>query len=416
MAHRRRAMTPMSLDLPPEPKFRAVRIRSHVRAPFLFRKRIDWLDPEAEPGEIVAVLDSDRKTVGYGIFNPWAEIVVRMLTYEATIPDAQFWNSRFEIAATLRRDLLRLEADTNAYRLIHAEGDGLSGLMVDRFNDVLSIETFSLGMYRRGAAIAEALSNMMGTKHWLLQPSSRAANQEGLEADPITSPECPKQVEIREFGTRFRVRFEDGHKTGFFCDQRDNRRQLASYCAGKRVLDLCCYTGGFAVQAKKLGNAAEVTAVDLDENAVALAKENANLNQLRLNIVHADAFAYMRDMLRLGKRYDVVVLDPPKLITNRLEIEEGKRTHYDLNRLAMQLVEPGGLLLTCSCAGLLQTEEFAELVLAASRHTLPADGDMNSTQGRRVQILDRSGASADHPVADNCPETEYLKAMWLRVL
>ncbi|MBX9656273.1 class I SAM-dependent rRNA methyltransferase [bacterium] len=409
-------MSPLTLELAPDANFRTVRIRSHVRAPFLFRKRIDWMDPAAEPGEIVAVVDAENQTVGYGIFNPLAEIVVRMLTYDQTIPDAAFWQSRFEGAASLRRDLLKLDADTNSYRLIHAEGDGLSGLMVDRFQDVLSIETFSLGMYRRGTAIAEALSTIMGTKHWLVQPSPRAAEQEGLSAEPIMSAECPKQVEIREFGTRFRVRFEDGHKTGFFCDQRDNRKQFASFCEGKRVLDLCCYTGGFAVQAKKLGNAADVTAVDLDEKAVALAKENANLNQSRLNVVHADAFAYMRDMLRLGKRYEVVVLDPPKLINSRLEIEEGKRTHYDLNRLAMQLVEPGGVLLTCSCAGLLQPEEFTDLVLAASRHTLPADGDMNSRQGRRVQILDKSSASADHPIADNCPETEYLKAVWLRVL
>ncbi len=217
---------------------------------------------------------------------------------------------------------------------------------------------------------------------------------------------------VEEYGTRFRVRFEGGHKTGFFCDQRENRQRLAEFCRGKQVLDLCCYTGGFSVQAAKLGGAAQVTGVDLDHHPLELARENANLNQVRVKFVQADAFAYMRDMLSHGRQYDVVVLDPPKLIRTRAEVEEGTRKHFALNRYAMQLVRPGGILLSCSCAGLLQEAEFVNLLVAAARR---AEADPTSKPGREIRILAKSGAGPDHPVAGNCLETEYLKAVWMIV-
>jgi 23S rRNA (cytosine1962-C5)-methyltransferase len=244
--------------------------------------------------------------------------------------------------------------------------------------------------------------------------------QEAFEGSVLRSDQAPPAVTIQEYGTRFRVLFEGGHKTGFFCDQRENRRRLAGYCAGKSVLDLCCYTGGFAVQAKKLGNAADVTGVDLDEEPIRLARENAGLNQVRINFVTSDVFAYMRDMIRNGRQYDVVVLDPPKLIRSRDEFDEGRRKHFDLNRLAMQLVRPGGLLLSCTCSGLLDEAEFFKLLRAAARQAGPI-GDSASEgrprhEARSLQILEKAGAAPDHPVASNCPEGEYLRAVWMRVL
>jgi 23S rRNA (cytosine1962-C5)-methyltransferase len=169
------------------------------------------------------------------------------------------------------------------------------------------------------------------------------------------------------------------------------------------VLDLCCYTGGFAIQAKRQGQATDVTGVELDEDTVQLARENANLNQLKINFVQAEVFGYMRDMLRNQRRYDIVVLDPPKLIRSRNEIEDGRHKYFDLNRLAMQLVNRGGLLLTCSCSGLLDMNEFTKIVCAAPE------------VGRRAQILAKGGAAADHPISTNCPETEYLKTIWVKL-
>jgi 23S rRNA (cytosine1962-C5)-methyltransferase len=356
--------------------------------------------------------------MGYGLYNPRSEMSVRMLWNTPEMPDNSAWSDKLATAVRLRRDILRLESESNAWRVIHAESDGLSGLVVDRFGDVLSAETFGLGMYQRASLLMPMLSEEMGTKHWIVKTSPQFLSQEGCDPPPLKSEGCPSQVVISEHGTRFRVRFEGGHKTGFFCDQRDNRKKLAEFCQGKSVLDLCCYTGGFSVQAKTLGHAEDVTGVDLDEEPLQVARENANLNQARVRFVQADAFSYMREMIRNGRQYDVVILDPPKLIRTRVEIEEGTRKHFAMNRLAMRLVKPGGLLLSCSCAGLLPEPEFIQLLVAASRSTgddMEGPDPDSRARPRSLQIIAKSGAAPDHPVISNCLETEYLKAVWMIV-
>jgi 23S rRNA (cytosine1962-C5)-methyltransferase len=396
-----------------------VYVKSPTGHPYLYRKRIARFDASVRPGDLVAVCVERGTVFGYGLFNPRAEICVRLLRWGTEPPDQAFWTGQFSRAAALRRDLLGLDSVTDTYRLIHSEGDGLSGIVVDRFADVLSAEAFSLGMFQRGADLLQQLGALCGTRAWVLRPGPATLDQEAFEAPPLQSAGAPATVTVQEYGTRFRVRFADGYKTGFFCDQRENRRRLAAYCGGKSVLDLCCYTGGFAVQAKKLGNAAEVTGVELDENPLELARENARLNQVRVNFVQSDAFAYMRDMLRNGRQYDVVVLDPPKLIRTRDELEDGRRKHFDLNRLAMQLVRPGGLFLSCTCSGLLDDEEFFKLLHSAARQAGPLLETSATAKPhhapRTMQILGKTGAAPDHPIASNCPETEYLRAVWMRL-
>jgi 23S rRNA (cytosine1962-C5)-methyltransferase len=410
-------MSPRSLTLPADQPLPRAIAKSVGLHPLLYRKRIERIDREARPGDLVAVYAEDR-LAGHGLVNPKAEIAVRMLSWGDEPPGESWWQARLEAAVRLRREVLKLDDGTDSYRVIHAESDGLPGLVIDKLGDVLSAECFSLGMYERAEAILKLLAPLVGTKHTLIRTGPATLSQEGFDGPPITSEGLPPRVTIQEFGTRFRVDFAGGHKTGFFCDQRDNRRMLAGFCAGKTVLDLCCYSGGFAIQAKKLGSAAEVTGVDLDEEPLALARENANLNQVRVRFVQADAFAYMRDMLANGRTYDVVVLDPPKLIRNRAELEEGTRKHFDLNRLAMQLVAPGGLMVSCTCAGLLPPDEFLRLIYAGARQAGPEIP--GSTPPRRAprtcQILYKTGAAPDHPVATHCPETEYLQAVWMRLL
>ena len=396
----------------------AVYLKTPTRSPVIYRKRIDGVE-HAKPGDLVAVYAGDE-LLGYGLYNPRSEIGVRMVRHGQELPDDAFWDAKLRAAVGLRRELLRLDDSTNAYRLIHAESDGFPGLVVDRIGDVLSAEAYNLGMYQRAADVLARLAPLCGTTQTLFRPSPQFLSQEGSEPPPVASDDLPSEVTIQEFGTRFRVRFEGGHKTGFFCDQRDNRRRLAELCRDRTVLDLCCYTGGFAVQAKRLGGAAEVIGVDLDEAPLELARENANLNQVRVRFVAADAFNYMRDMLQGGRRFDVVVLDPPKLVRSRQEVEEGIRKHLDLNRLAMQLVAPGGLMLTCCCSGLISEAEFLKLVLTAARQSGELVEAATAERGARhaprpVQILARTGAAADHPVAAAFPETEYLKAVWLRM-
>lgn len=407
-----------TLDLTEGQQIPRVQVKSPTSHPFLYRKRMGDIAPGTRDGDLVQVTHGSGNVLGYGFYNSKAEIAVRMLSLGPDPITAQFWDGLLTRAVNLRTDFLRLNEQTDTYRLIHAEGDGLSGLVVDRYGDTLSAEVYSLAMLQRVDAILEKLAGLCGTKHWRVRTAPQVHGQEGfVGGEPRLSPEAPERVTVQEFGTRFRVEFAGGHKTGFFCDQRDNRRQLAAFCKDRTVLDICCYTGGFAVQAKKLGQAREVTAIDLDEVPLELAKDNANLNQTRIHFVHADAYAYMRDMVRNGRKYEVVILDPPKLIRNRLELEAGTRAHFDLNRLAMQLVEPGGLLLTCSCSGLLDEPTFLRLLHSAAQKAVPQGSEIDlSRPGRTLQILAKTGASADHPVTTTCPETEYLRAVWLRVL
>ena len=393
--------------------------RNRTRHPLLYRKQIARIE-DAKPGDLVAVyMDGHQAPLGYGVFNPRSEMSVRMLWNTPQLPTNDAWSEKLRAAISLRRDTLKLDAQSDAWRVVHSESDGLSGIVIDRFGDVLSAETFGLGMYQRASLLMPMLAAQMELGHWLVRTSPQFLSQEGCDPPPLMSEGCPSQVVISEYGTRFRVRFDGGHKTGFFCDQRENRRKLAEFCQGKSVLDLCCYTGGFSVQAKVLGKADDVTGVDLDEEPLKLARENANLNQARAKFVQSDAFSYMREMLRNGRQFDVVVLDPPKLIRTRLEIEEGTRKHFAMNRLAMRLVKPGGLLLSCTCAGLLPESEFLQLLVSASR-SQGDDLDPNGpsrmiSQSRTLQIIARTGAAPDHPVISTCIETDYLKAIWMIV-
>lgn len=377
-------------------------VKSPTSSQTLFRKRLGDIDRRAQPGDLVELRLPDKSRFGQGLYNLRAEATIRILTRGDQVADEEWWTRQLQSAIDLRTEFLKLGATTDAWRVVHAEGDGLPGLVVDRYGPVLALEVYSLAMYQRATAIAELLSRLMDTQHWVVLPAPRTLDHEGFEAEPYSSPDLPRQVTITERGTKYEINFAKGHKTGFFCDQRDNRQELTRFTAGKSVLDLCCYTGGFSVAAKSRGGAGETTGVDLDEDAIGLAKRNGRINHAQIRYVHADAFNYMRDMRTNGKTFDVVVLDPPKLVHSRDEESSGKGKYFDMNRLAMQLVAPGGLLVTCSCSGLLADEDFRRLVIAA----VPED--------RRAQILHTAGAGADHPIATNCLETGYLKTVWVR--
>ena len=383
-----------------------VAIRASGMHPFVYRKMTIGPTGRSRPrdGDIVRVVDRDGLPVGFGLWNARSQINVRMIAPGIDPPGEAFWKGRIDRAVALRRDLLKLDAVTNAYRVIHAEADGLSGLIVDRFDDVLSAEIFSLGMYQRIGPILAMIAEAVGTKHFRVGVDERIAMAEDFPGRPLASPKIPPRVTIEENGVRFRVHFEGSHKTGFFCDQRDNRRRLAEFTEGRSVLDLCSYTGGFGITAMKRGGATDVTCVDLDEKAIAIARDNANANNVRPNLVHSDAFGYLRTMASNGREYGALVLDPPKLIPGRLDIAQGKRKYFDLNALAFNVVEPGGVMLTCSCSGLMPTEEFVILIRAAARRA-----------GRSVQVLAINGAAPDHPVGLEALEGAYLKAVWLRV-
>lgn len=397
-------------DLPGEPTDPPARVqlRSAAYHPHIYDRMIEGVTPGLRPGEIVAVYDRDGKRFGSAFYNPSSRIRLRMLAFDDRPIDEAHFRGLFERAVNLRRSLLDLDPDqTTCCRLFHAEGDGLSGLIVDRFDDILSFEIFSLGVYRQLDVIVPLWLEITGATSSRVHVDALVGEREGFTAELRRSPPestAPPAVRVRENGLRYAIDFEAGHKTGFFCDQRENRARLARWVGERSLLDLCCYTGGFSISARAAGSP-DVTGVDLDEKAIEQARHNANLNQLRIKWVHSDAFIYARQMQEIDRRWGAVVLDPPKFIPTRASQEEGRRKYFDLNRLAVSLVEPGGLFVTCSCSGLLAPSEFEKTVID-SAHRIR----------RSLQWLDTTGAGPDHPVASNCPEGRYLKVTWWRVL
>jgi 23S rRNA (cytosine1962-C5)-methyltransferase len=377
--------------------------------PAVFPRLLGDVSPDARPGDWVSVYDKNGEPVGAGLFNPRAKIPLRVVAHGAQPIGEEYFEMAIRRAVALRRDLFKLDGETDAYRLINSDGDGVSGLTIDRYGDVLFCEVYSLGIAQRLPAWLPLLHELAGTKFARVYVDHDLGSLEGIKPSAFneTNAAAPHTVKIRENGVRYEVDFAEGHKTGFFCDQRENRKRIAQFTKDARVLDLCCYTGGFSLSAKVLGGAGEVTSVDLDETAIAQARRNANLNQVRLSFVHADAFAYARQMFQNKETWDVVVLDPPKFIFTRDAHGnwEGRQKYEDLNQLALGLVKPGGIFVTCSCSGLLSLEDFEQHVIKAA-HRLD----------KRLQFFNGTGPGPDHPVFSNCLESRYLKVLWARVL
>jgi len=382
-----------------------VQLRTFHFGPTLYPAMLGAVSPDAQPGSLVNVYDKNGEPFGTGLYSPRARVPLRVLRHGTEPVGEEYFAATLERAIDWRLKTLKLDEQTDAYRVVNSDGDGLSGLTVDRYADVLSVKVNCLGVWQRLPGWLKLLHERLGTKREVIEVEPTAASGEGIT--PPSLPAGMRPVKVREHGVRYEVNFATGHKTGFFCDQRDNRRRFGQLVNGQRVLDLCCYTGGFAVAAAVLGQPTEVTGVDLDEEAIAQAQRNGNLNQReRIKWVHADAFAYARQMRLNGQLWGAVVCDPPKFLDSREADEkyEGRQKYEDLNRLAIALVEPGGVLVTCSCSGLWSMDEFERTVVLAVHK-----------QSRRLQFFDRTGPGLDHPVMSNAMEGRYLKVLWARV-
>ena len=379
-----------------------VRLRSAASGPNLFKRMIDQADPRARPGDIVAVYDKTGAPYGVALYNPKTVVALRLLTRGIGAFDAEaFFAARLERALEFRRKTLALDRTTDAYRLVHDQGDGLPGLVIDRYGDTLVLEFYTLGMFRQAERIERLLKEHFPNARFVRRASPHHEEIEGFKVKPA----APLRTRIKENGVLFEVEPTAGYKTGFFCDQRDNRLAFSALASGRKVLDVCSYTGGFGLYAKKLGGATEVSCVELDPDASALAKKNAGINGLRVDAVCVDAFPYLRQLAANRKTAGLIALDPYKLIATREGYALGRQKYLDLNRLALALLEEGGILLTCSCSGMLSMEDFQQIVRTAA-----------GSAGRRVQIFRKSGAGPDHPFAADHPEGEYLKALWCRAL
>jgi 23S rRNA (cytosine1962-C5)-methyltransferase len=375
--------------------------------PWVYCTDIEVLRGPADPGDIVLLENHRGKPLALGYYNPNSVIAVRVLTQNPKERIGRdFFLHRIRQALELRLKLFR-EATTNAFRVVFAEADLLPGLIVDRFASLLVVQFLTLGMERRKGDIVEALEVLLHPGGIYERSDVEVRKKEGLEECagwilPGGSPE----VIIKENGLAFFVDVARGQKTGYFLDQRENRLSLRRYVQGARILDCFSYTGGFAIHAAAFG-AREVLGLDISESAVALARENARLNRLedRVRFEVADVFEALRELLRKGERFDLVILDPPAFVKGKEALEGVLRGYKDINLLAMKLLVPSGILVTCSCSYHLSEELFLEVLQKASQDA-----------GRRLQILERRGQAQDHPVLVGYPESWYLKCFILRVL
>jgi 23S rRNA (cytosine1962-C5)-methyltransferase len=381
------------------------KLKSAAAGPQAFKRMIGSVDSAAKAGDLVMVQDKNGSPYGIAIYNPKSLITLRLLTRDtANFDPDEFFGGRLKKAIELRRDVLGLDARTNAYRVVHDQGDGLPGLVIDKYGDCVVLEFYSLGMYKQAGRLEKLLAECYPGAKFFRRASSYTETMEGFNIPETTDS---YKTRVVENGVMFEVDLQGGYKTGFFVDQRENRLALTQFTQGKTVIDICGYTGGFGLYAAKIGGATEVTSVELDPDASAQAKKNANVNGVGkiFNTVCVDAFPYLRQAIENKQQYDVVVLDPYKLIASREKYEFGRQKYGDFNRLALQVVKPGGLFVTNSCSGLLHWEEFWNVLRKAAGST-----------GRRVQVFRKSGAGPDHPVSTDYPEGEYLKVIWARVL
>ena len=379
-----------------------------ARHPWVFAGSIDRIDGEAREADEVAVVSHEGQFVARGLFNPHSAIRVRLYRWDDAPLDEPFWRGRLEAALRLRRHMLGLERPGGACRLVFSEADGLSGLTADRYDRWLVVQVTSLALRARRDLLVGLLAELTGVEGIRVRTERSIAEQEGLEPGDATAfgtlPGEP--VEVVEHEIRYLVDLAGGPKTGFYLDQRDNRRAAAAYCGGRRVLDLFCFTGGFAFNALKHGGAEHVLGIDSSAAAVDLARRNAVANGLGAARFEAAGVHEALDRLRAGsERFGVVICDPPKFARNPRMLEEALKGYLRLNRAAVDVLAADGILVTCSCSGAVTRDLFLQVL-----------GQVAELSGRPIQILEQRGQAADHPVSASCLESEYLKCIICRVV
>src|SRR5690349_13828129 len=380
-----------------------LKIERRSTHPWIFQKMVEKPEQKPKPGTVVDIVDNTGAFAGRGFYNGHSRIALRVLTADPEeLVDEAFFERKIAQAVQLRREVLKLDQVTDAYRLVHSEGDGLSGLVVDRFANTLVVEFFSAGMYRLRELIKRCLLEHFPDADIYAFAEEHVQKQESFDC---AVPKSPPPTVIHEHGVKFHAAPGTKHKTGFFADQRENREFFARFCAGARVLDLCCNSGGFAIYAKTIGGANEVVGVDLDEEILGIAEQNARLNKAKIRFVQADIFHWLRDGAgNVSQQFDVVVLDPAKMTRDREQVIPALKKYLDMNKLALGAVKPGGIFLTCSCTGLVSEEQFLDMLRRAAFYA-----------GRTVQVLKVTGAGEDHPWQAHVPESRYLKAALCRV-
>jgi 23S rRNA (cytosine1962-C5)-methyltransferase len=372
------------------------------RHPWIFSGAVE--KASGKPGDTVEVRDSAGKPLALAAYSPKSQIRARVWTFDSKQEvDAGFFRTRIQKALALR-EALPASKHSNALRLVNAESDGLPGLVVDRYADVLVAQFLAAGVERWRDAILDLLTEISGCEAIFERSDAEVRKLEGLETrvgfarGNRNASRCP----IIEHGLNFRVDVEQGQKTGFFLDQRENRQRVRALAAGRAVLDGFSYTGGFAIAALA-GGASRVCAIESSKEAIQVAQENLAANPLdaaKIEFVQGDVFAKLRTLRDQNAKFDLVVLDPPKFAPSAAQVKNAARAYKDINLWALKLLSPGGLLATFSCSGGVSAELFQSIVAGAAVDA-----------GADAKIIERFSAAADHPVALEFPEGDYLKGL-----
>jgi 23S rRNA (cytosine1962-C5)-methyltransferase len=394
------------------------------RHPWVLVGAVDRVEPMTLAGEHLAEVDGQvvdlynekHKFIARGLYNSHSRIRVRLFTWqESEMLDGAFFRRRIAAAIAMRRELgfeptpeqlaAGFSRSETATRLIFSEADGLSGLVVDRYGDYLVLQATSLAMHQRAELLADALQQELNPRGMILRGEKTAAQLEGMDiaADRHWGELPGAPIVIRENGIAYEVDLSEGQKTGFYLDQRDNRLAASRYLRNRRVLDLFCYTGGFALNAAKNG-AGAVLGIDGSKKAVAQAERNAEINGLPVKFEVGDGFQTLDRFAAEGRKFEAVVLDPPKFARSRSGVNAALQAYHRLNRSAVALLPPGGILVTNSCSGTVTPEDFRLMLSGVAQKS-----------GRDIQIIEQRGAAPDHPVGATCLETEYLKCFVCRV-
>jgi len=378
------------------------------RHPWVFSGALEKIKGKPEDGDVVKVFAFDNEFLAYGYFNSNSRVAVRLLEWDETqVIDKNWYQNRLKQAIASRQFILSEE--TNTCRLVFSEADFLPGLIVDKYADFLSLQILSSGIEKVKNDIVEILRAELNPKGIFDKSDATARGHEGLpiENGLLWGQNPPEFLEVKENGIAYHINIAEGQKSGFYCDQRDNRRILANYTKGKKVLDCFSYSGGFSLNSLA-NDAKSITSVDSSALAIDTLKQNVELNNFdatKVTTIQSDVNKQLRAFKETGELFDVIILDPPKYAPSRSALDRAARAYKDLNRLGMLLLEKGGLLATFSCSGAVDIETFKQIVAWAALDA-----------GKEVQIIKQFCQPEDHPVRISFSEGEYLKGLLLRVL
>ncbi|GAC1303355.1 MAG: class I SAM-dependent methyltransferase [Mucilaginibacter sp.] len=378
------------------------------RHPWVFSGAIEGAKGKPANGDIVRLVDAKGAFMAYGFYNDKSRVAVRLLEWdEAVDVNEQWFRDKVAIAVASRGEVLNTE--TNTCRLVFSESDYLPGLIVDKYAGHLAVQVLTSGIENVLPVIIDELQRLLKPESIFDKSDAASREHEGLKTTNavLAGSHPPERVEVRENGIVYNINIAEGQKSGFYCDQRDNRKLLAAHAKGKKVLDCFCYTGGFTLSSLQNG-AASVTGVDSSALAIETLKENIKLNGFdpaKLIAIQSDVNKQLRQFRDDGELFDVIVLDPPKYAPSRSALDRASRAYKDLNRLAMLLLSKGGLLATFSCSGAMDMETFKQVLAWAALDA-----------GKQVQFIHQFCQPEDHPVRASFPEGEYLKGLLCRVL